>query len=257
MNCPIFDSHIHLNHPDFEGQTDQLWNEARQVQIRRALVVGYDLASSRRAIELAERLPGLYASVGVSPHDVMKVSEGYPADIESMAAHPKVVAIGECGLEYFYPVGPREKQIEHFSIQIELARRLDKPVVIHLRDADEDFLRILNTRPPHSAILHCFTASEQVMRKAIELGFYISFSGIVTFKKSNEVKEIASKVPLEHLLVETDAPYLAPAPYRGKQCEPRMIVETCKALAEIKAVDYETLIVATSENAKKVFRIID
>lgn len=252
----LFDSHLHLNHPAFQGREESAWSEAQAAGVSEGVVIGYDLESSRRAIELADQLPGLYVSIGVSPHEILAAPTGYLEELERLAGHPRVVAIGECGLEYHYPAGPKETQIEHFIRQIELANRLNKAVVIHLREADEDFLKILEARPPGSAILHCFTASREVMEAAVARGYCVSFSGIVTFKNARDVQAIASVVPGPNLLIETDAPYLAPVPSRGKLCEPAMLPATLRRLADLRDTRAETLAEQTRENARRVFQIV-
>jgi TatD DNase family protein len=250
---PIFDSHTHLNHPDFAGREDELWREAQEAGVTAAVVIGYDLESSRKALEIAERHPGLYASVGVSPHDYAKAPEGYLQELETLAQHPRVVAIGEAGLEYYYPASPKEFQREHFVRQIELANRLRKTLVVHLRDADEDFLQIMQAAQPHRMILHCFTASIPLMEQAVRNGHYISFSGIVTFKSAQNVQEAAAQVPPERLLIETDAPYLAPVPHRGKPCRPGMIVDTARFVAGLRGEDFDAFCAQTCRNAGRAF----
>lgn len=251
----IFDSHVHLNHPDFEGREDAVWREALEAGVSGATVIGYDIESSRRALAIAERHPRLYAAVGVSPHEILAAPDNYIEELKRLATHPKVAAIGEAGLEYHYPAGPAEFQIEQFKRQAELADELGKPIVVHLREADDDFLRILEEAPPRSAVMHCFTASLRLMQTAVELGYLISFSGIVTFKKAEEIHEAARQVPLENLLVETDAPYLAPTPYRGKPCEPRMIKHTVERIADLRGVPPQTIAEATRANAHRVFQL--
>ncbi|MFB3787465.1 MAG: TatD family hydrolase [bacterium] len=251
----LFDSHLHLNHPDFLGREAAAWSEAQAAGVAEGVVIGYDLESSRRAVALAERLPGLYASAGVSPHDVLAAPAGYLDELERLAGHPRVAAVGECGLEYHYPAGPKETQIKHFIQQIELANRLNKAVVIHLRDADADFLSILDTCPPAAAILHCFTASREVMEKAAARGYGVSFSGIVTFQNARDLQILAAEAPDMNLLVETDAPYLAPEPYRGRRCEPYMIPATVSRLAALRKTSVETIAEQTRANARRVLRI--
>ncbi|MBZ0257493.1 TatD family hydrolase, partial [bacterium] len=151
----LFDSHLHLNSPQFDGRVDEAWSEAQQAGVTRAVVIGYDLETSRKAIEISQQHPNLYATVGVSPHDICKTQSDYLSKIKEMASHKKVVAIGEAGLEYHYDVGPKEAQIQGFLEQIRLANELSKPIVIHLRDADDDFIQIMKDEPPISAILHC------------------------------------------------------------------------------------------------------
>ncbi len=246
---------MHLNQHDFNGSEEAIWHEANHAGVTHGVVIGYDIQNSQKAIGLAERLPNLYASVGVSPHDAQQAPENYIDTLRQMAQHPKVVAIGEAGLEYHHPVGPKEMQIEHFNQQARLADELQKPIVIHLRDADEDFLHILETAPPQSAILHCFTASQAVMEKAVSLGYYISFSGILTFKNAKDIQSIAPLVPEQNILIETDSPYLAPVPYRGKRCEPPMLVETAKKLADLREISFEEISTITFQNACQLFKI--
>ncbi|MGC9326136.1 MAG: TatD family hydrolase [Candidatus Hinthialibacter sp.] len=251
----LFDSHFHLDHEVFKDREADVWMEAYHSGVQEGVAIGVDLPSSRTSVEWAEKLPGLYASVGLSPHDVMAAPEHYIDELRRMAEHDRVVAIGECGLEYHYPVGPKEKQIECFLHQIDLAREMEKILIIHLREADDDFLRILDKNPPASAIVHCFTASETVMNAAVELGYYISFSGVVTFKNAKDLQKIVPLVPNDNLLIETDAPYLAPVPYRGKTCEPKMIISTAQKIAELRHEGVKFIAQLTRQNARRAFKI--
>lgn len=249
----LFDSHVHLNSPHFDGRSDLVWQAAQEAGVARAAVIGYDLETSRKAVDIASRHESLYASVGVSPHEYDAAPDGYINVIAQLAAHPRVVAIGEAGLEYHYPVGDETMQWSHFREHIDLANRLDKTLVIHLRDGNEHFLRILDEHPPTRAILHCFTASLDVMHKSVEMGYAISFSGIVTFKKATDIHEAAKACPLEHILIETDAPYLAPVPFRGKSCEPSMISHTAEFIAQLRDVPVEKIAEHTWNNACRMF----
>lgn len=249
----FFDSHCHLNAPEFEGNEESIWRNAYAAGVTRAAVVGYSVETSRKALELAERLDGIAAAVGVAPHEYAKEGDGYIETLRELAAHPKAAAIGEAGLEYHYPVGTPEFQMEHFSLQIDLANELDKPLVIHLRDADADFLRILEDNPPRRAILHCFTAGRNVMEAAAERGYSISFSGIVTFKNAKDIQAAAAEVPGDRLLIETDAPYLAPLPFRGKRCEPAMLTHTAAKVAELRGAGIAEIAAATTRNAIAAF----
>lgn len=248
-----FDSHVHLNSPQFEGRVDELWTAAREAGVHRATVIGYDLPTSRKAVEIASRHDNLFATVGISPHEYENAPEGYLDEIESLASHDKVVAIGEAGLEYHYPVGDETFQWNHFRPHIDLANRLGKTLVIHLRDGDSHFLRILDNHPPKRAILHCFTASLDVMQAAVDRGYGVSFSGIVTFKKAVEIHEAARQVPLENLLIETDAPYLAPVPFRGKTCEPHMVVHTASHIAALRGIPVDDIAIHSYRNACRLF----
>ncbi len=251
----IFDSHIHLNDNSFQGREKAVWDEANAAGVTEGVTIGFDLESSQRAIELAERLPGMAASVGISPHDILAAPQNFAETLERLANHPDVVAIGECGLEYHYDAGPRDIQIDGLVRQIRLANELGKITVIHLREADDDFLNILSSTPPDSAILHCFTASKRVMEEAVSRGYFISFSGIVTFKNARDLHEIVKLVPPNRLLIETDAPYLAPVPFRGKPCEPGMLVETARRIAELRETGIDTIARITRENARIAFQI--
>lgn len=251
----LFDSHLHLNHPDFEGRVDEVWQAAQEAHVAQAVVIGYDLASSQAAIRIAENHDSLWATVGVSPHEIAQAPEDYIEQLEALAGHPKVCAIGEAGLEYHYPVGPAQMQIREFNRQTQLANRLGKAIVIHLRDADEDFLRVLDECPPDRAIMHCFTASMPVMQAAVDRGYMVSFSGIVTFKKAQDIQQAAEAVPQDNLLIETDSPYLAPVPFRGKPCEPKMIVHTAEKVAQLRNTPLEDIAAVTRANAHRIFQL--
>jgi TatD DNase family protein len=249
----LFDSHCHLNHPLFREDYRPVWEKARTAGVQYGVVIGYSLESSRNAIAIAHEHEGLYASVGISPHDIQEAPDDYLAQLETLLQDEKVVAVGETGLEYNYDVGPKPLQHERFASQIALANRWRKTVVIHLRDADEDFLRIVADTPPRSAILHCFTATRGVMEEAVERGYGISLSGICTFKNATEIHAVVPHIPAENLLIETDAPYLAPIPYRGKRCEPWMLGETAKKIAQLRDEPEECIAEQTYENAMRLF----
>lgn len=250
-----FDTHCHFNHPDFLGKENEAWKRAQDAGVKHTVIIGYDLQSSRCAVELVDELDDVYAAVGVSPHEILNAPDGYIDDLREQAKHPKVVAIGEAGLEYHYPVGKHDVQQREFMKQARLADELDKTLVIHLRDGDDDFLRLWDEAPPKNAILHCFTASEAVMEKAVSLGHYISFSGILTFKKSSDLHNIAPKIPRENILIETDAPYLAPTPFRGKPCEPAMVIHTGAYLGTLRDWTEEETAKITFNNAMNAFQL--
>jgi TatD DNase family protein len=208
-------------------------------------------------LALAEPYPNVYCSVGTHPHNADKELDIPVEEIVRLAAHPKVVSIGEAGLDYYYQNAPPEAQAEGFRRHIAAARETGLPLEIHTRDADEDTARILeeeHAKGPFPAILHCFTGGRELAMRALDLGLYVSFSGIVTFKKSEELRAIAADVPLDRLLVETDAPFLAPDPYRGKTNEPAYVRYTAATLAEVKGVSADEIAAATTENFFRLFR---
>lgn len=251
----LFDSHLHLNHPDFADDATAVWQKSQEMGVTLGVVIGYDLESSRKAIELSGQLDGLYASVGISPHDVLNAPDDWQDQIRKLAEHPKAAAIGETGLEYFYDPDHKDLQKVLFQSQIQIANELGKIVVIHLRDADNDFLGILENNAPKEAILHCFTAGKQVLDAAVARGYYISISGIVTFKSAREIQDCVPLIPENQLLIETDSPYLAPIPYRGKRCEPWMVQETAAKIAALRNEGMLQICAKTYRNAALAFHL--
>ena len=251
----FFDSHTHLNHSAFDDDRDEVWEQAKQAGVTRAVVIGWDLESSRAAISMADRHTELSAAVGVSPHDAAEAPEGYLDRVREMTRHPKVVAIGEIGLEYQHPVGPKETQRQVFREQLDLAAELDLPVVIHNRNADADLLGDLCDHPPPGGVLHCFTSDVEMMQSGIERGLHISLSGIVTFKMMGGMGEVARAIPDERLVIETDCPYIAPTPFRGQRCEPSMIEQTLRVIAECRGVTPQELASVTYANATRLFKL--
>ncbi|MFH1742131.1 MAG: TatD family hydrolase, partial [bacterium] len=220
----LFDSHTHLNSPAFEKDRESVWEESRRLGVQRAIVIGYDLDSSACAVKICSCLEGLVAAVGISPHDSVQAPEDYLHRLRCLAEDPKVVAIGETGLEYHHPIGHHDLQRRLFREQIALAESLGLPVIIHSRDCDEDLLQILRDLRPARGVLHCYTGGIKTLEAAVDLGLYISFSGIVTFSKDSELEQCVSNTPDDRLLIETDCPYLAPVPHRGRRCEPWHVV---------------------------------
>lgn len=253
----LIDSHCHLDDPRFDGDRDEVLERAREAGLEAVMSIGTgngppDLEAGLR---LAERYDFVWATVGVHPHDAAKANGGTLPRLEELSQHPKVLAIGEIGLDYYYDNSPREMQRAAFRQQLELARKLKKPVIIHTRDAWDDTFSILEEHwaPAGLAgIMHCFSGGPREAERALAMGFYISFSGIVTYPKAGGVQEAARITPSERLLVETDAPYLAPVPHRGKRNEPAMVVETAKKLAELRGESYEEISAATTVNFYRV-----
>ena len=258
MSAPLFDTHCHLDFPTLHAELEGILSAARAVGVERILTIGAgrQLDSAPAAIKLAEEHEGfLSASVGVHPHDARLFDESVAASMSEHAGHPAVVAIGESGLDYHYDNSPREQQQEAFRWFIALAREVKKPIIVHTREAAEDTLAILREEKAHEAggIIHCFSEDGDFAKKALDMGFVSSFSGIVTFKKAVGVHEAAKVLPLDAILVETDAPFLAPIPHRGKRNEPAYVAHTADAVARLRGMDPDALRAATWQNACRLF----
>ena len=252
----LIDSHCHLDFPDFSGELDAVVERARAAGVERMITIGTKVEKAARAAEIAERYDSVYFTVGTHPHEAAGEAAGDFAAMTRFAAHPKCVGIGEAGLDYHYNYAPADVAKRVFRGQIALARELGLPLVIHTRDAEDDTAAILKDEMGQgrfAALLHCFTSSRALAETALELGLMISFSGVVTFKKSEDLRDIARDVPLDRILVETDAPYLAPVPHRGKRNEPAFVAATARAVAEAKGVAFEALADATRANALRLF----
>jgi len=221
----------------------------------RVITIGYDLASSKSGVEMAGSLPGVFAAVGIHPHDAAVAPPDYVESLRRLAARERVVAIGEIGLDFYRDFCPRPVQWEVFIAQLRLARELDLPVVIHCREAHAEVYELLRSEGKGLAgVMHCFSGSWEEARPFLALGFYISIAGPVTFPQSGKLSEVARRVPLDRLLLETDAPYLAPVPYRGKRNEPAYLVHIARKVAEIRGIGLGELAWATTENASRLFR---
>jgi TatD DNase family protein len=252
----LVDSHCHLDFPDFAAERDDVLARARAAGIGHFLTIGTGLSRFPGVRAVAESAPDIDCTVGVHPHDAKDEPLSGPEVLLKEAEHPKVVGFGESGLDYFYGHSPREQQIANFRAHIAAAREARLPLVVHTRDADDDTIAILEEEQAKGAftgLIHCFTGTERLARAALDIGFYISVSGIATFKKSESLRDIIKDVPLERLLVETDAPYLAPQPLRGKRNEPAFVVHTAAMLAELKGVGAEALADATTANFFRLF----
>lgn len=252
----IVDSHCHLDFPDFAAELDDVVARARAAGVGRLVTIGTRVRRSEQVRAIAARFDDVFCSVGTHPHNAGEEADVTLDELLAEADHPKVVAIGEAGLDYHYDTAPRAAQAAGFRLHIEAARRTGLPLVIHARDADEDVAAILEEESGKGAfgfVLHCFTAGPELARRAVALGGYVSFSGILTFKSGAPLREIAASLPADRVLVETDAPYLAPNSRRGKRNEPSYVVETAHILAEARGVPFEDIAALTTENFFRLF----
>jgi TatD DNase family protein len=252
----LVDSHCHLDFPDFDEDRDAVLARAEAAGVGTMVTISTRVHRFPVLKALTERYPRLYCSIGTHPHNAAEEPDVTTDDLVRIAAADKVVAIGEAGLDYHYDKGPREAQHQGFRRHIAAARITGLPLVIHARDADDDIAAILAEemgKGAFPAILHCFSSARALALRGVELGTYVSFSGILTFKRSDELRAIAAEVPLERLLVETDAPYLAPVPHRGRRNEPSYVIETARILAEVKGISFEALAAATTDNFFRLF----
>jgi TatD DNase family protein len=253
----LFDTHTHLNAEQFEEDYKEVIERASEAGVSRMVVVGFDRPTIARAIELIELYDELYASVGWHPVDAIDMTDNDLAWIESLAKHPKVVALGEMGLDYHWDKSPAEIQKKVFRVQIQLAKRLNLPIIIHNREATMDIIQILDEEGAKDVggIMHCFSADWEAAKKCLDLNFHISFGGPVTFKNAEETREVAKKIPLDRLLIETDCPFLSPHPFRGKRNEPARVRLIAEQLAELKGLSLEELGLITTQNANRLFQI--
>jgi TatD DNase family protein len=252
----LIDSHCHLDFPDFAEEIEAVVARAGAAGVERLVTISTRVAHGARLVALAERFAGVYFTIGTHPHQAAEEPDTDISAIRAFSAHPKCVGIGEAGLDYHYDFAPRDVAAKVFRAQIGLARALDLPLVIHARDADDDIAAILREEAGKGAftgVLHCFTSSPALAETGLALGLYISFSGVLTFKNSQGLRDIARAAPIDRLLIETDAPFLAPVPHRGKRNEPAFVTETARVLAQVKGVDDETIGAATRANALRLF----
>jgi len=254
----LVDSHCHLDDSKFDADRDAVIDRAQQAGVESIMTIGTgdgppDLEA---AVRLADRYGCVYATVGVHPHDAAKADEGILGRLEELLKHRKVLALGEIGLDFHYDFSPRDKQRALFAEQLGLAARMGRPVVIHTREAWEDTFEILESfwKREHGGIMHCFTGGPAEAERSLAMGFHVSFGGIVTFPKAVEIQEAARRTPLDRLLVETDSPYLAPVPHRGKRNEPAFVVETARRVAELKGLTAEEVARASRENWERLCR---
>jgi TatD DNase family protein len=260
----LIDSHAHLDTPAFDADRAEVIARAQAAGVELFLeIAGSDVAkgSLKTGIALAEQHRFIYAAVGLHPHEASIYDDVLEQEFLQLFQHPKVIGWGEIGLDYYYDHSPRDVQQQVFRRQLELALQVQKPVIIHTREAEDDTIQILRETwferggNEFGGIIHCFTGTQKLADAALAMGFHVSFSGVVTFKNANELRAVAETVPLHQLLVETDCPYLAPIPYRGKRNEPAFVKETATFLANLRGISFEEMAQVTSANFKRLFRL--
>jgi TatD DNase family protein len=256
----LIDSHCHLDFPEFAPELDAVMDRARAAGVGLCVSIGTKLANFPNVRAIAERFDDVWCSVGVHPHEAQGELLASPAPLIEAARHRKVVGIGETGLDYYYEHSPRAEQIANFRAHVAAARATGLPLIVHTRDADDDTIRVLEEEmaaAPFTGLIHCFTGTPRLRDAALAIGFSISVSGIATFKKSQALRDTLNDVPLDRLLVETDAPYLAPMPYRGKRNEPAFVANTAAVLADLKGVTPDALADATTQNFFRLFTKVE
>lgn len=260
MQPVLIDTHTHLDDARYNDDREAVVTRAREAGIEAFITIGCDLTTSRAAVALADHHPFVYASVGVHPHEVKHIQDHWYDEFRRLAKHGKVVAYGEIGLDYHYNHSSPKEQRVRFREQIQLARELKLPVIIHTREAQEDTVMILKEERASEigGVFHCFSGDAWLAKEALDLGFYLSFSGILTFRNATALREIAKETPLDRVLIETDCPYLTPIPYRGKRNEPAYVSQVAQQLASIysPALSLEQIGRQTSDNAKRLFKIV-
>lgn len=251
----ITDTHAHVFWTDFDSDRSEVLARARAAGVERMLIVGTNVDTSRAAFALCAGERGLYPTAGIHPHDAGAATAADREAITALCSDARCVAVGETGLDYFKEYSPREAQVDNFRWHLDLARSLEKPVIVHSRDAHEDTLAMLRAASGVRGVMHCYTMGERELPGYLELGFYISFSGVVTYPKNDKNRDAARAVPLDRLLVETDAPFLAPQGQRGRRNEPALVRRVLEEVARVRGADVEDLARATSDNAQRLFAL--
>ena len=253
----LIDSHAHLDMKQFDSDRNQVIDRALSADVRHIITVGIDIRSSRNALNLATHYPALFATTGIHPHNTDSVNKNDLDEIALIAQHERSVAIGEIGLDFYRNLSPRETQKQLFEQQLNIAISLDLPVVIHDRDAHEETLTILSSfrRNRLTGMIHCFSGDYNLAQAFIDMGYYISIPGTVTFNNASHIQDVARRVPLNRLLLETDAPFLAPTPYRGKRNEPSYIVNTAQKIANLRGISFKDITYQTSKNVCQLFNL--
>lgn len=256
FNPPLIDSHCHLDFPDFGEELDDVVARAGRAGVSHMVTISTHLSRFPQVLAVAERFPNVFCTVGIHPHEAGTEAEVTAEELVRLAEHPKVVGIGETGLDFYYEHSPRDVQERQFRTHIAAARTTGLPLIVHTRDADTDTIRIMEDEAAKGAfpgVIHCFSSGRALAERMLALGLYISFSGIVTFKKADDLREVAAMVPEDRILVETDSPYLAPVPKRGKRNEPAFTAFTAAKIAEVRGISAADIATATTRNFKRLF----
>ncbi len=255
----FFDTHCHLDPDRYPNEVDAVLDRAVAAGVERMVAIGTGatLDEVGQAVALAGRRPEVWATAGFHPHDAARVTEPMLVELEAVVRHPRIVAIGEAGLDYHYDYSPREVQPAIFAAQIELARSVQKPIVIHNRESDDDCARLLVEQRAHEVggVVHCFTSSWELARAALDAGFYLGFTGIVSFKNAEGVRDVLRRTPLDRIVIETDSPYLSPLPHRGRKNEPARVADVCTWVARTLGLDPGVVAEATWDNAHRLYRM--
>ncbi|RAK06648.1 TatD DNase family protein [Halanaerobium saccharolyticum] len=251
----LIDTHAHLDFDDYNRDREEVFKRAREIGVEKIVNIGADLEGSRRAVELAEKYDDIYAAVGIHPHEADSVNQKSLAEIIKLAASSRVKAIGECGLDFYYDNSPRQTQKEAFKKQLDLALELKLPVVVHSREAIAETLKIIDQTADfaENLIFHCYAYGPEEIEEIIKRDYYVAFGGLITFKNAQPIRDALKKMPLNRILLETDAPYLTPAPNRGKRNEPAYLEHIVKKAAEVKGIRAEEMGKITTENAERIY----
>jgi len=251
----LFDTHAHLNDPAFDPDREELMNGLAAKGIGFVMNAGCSLESSRDIVRMTAKYPWLYGSVGSHPDSANEVNEEVIAEYRKLCQNEKIKAIGEIGLDYYYEDIPRDTQQRAFRMQMQLAKELDLPVIVHEREAHDDGMRIVKEFPGVTGVFHCYSGSAEMARQLVKMGWYIGFTGVLTFKNARTAVETAASIPLDRIVIETDCPFMAPEPFRGKRNDPGYLYRMAERLAEILCITPEEAAAATTENAKRLYRI--
>jgi len=252
----LVDSHCHLDFDDFENDIDEIMKNAKDSGVTTMLNAGNNIDDLENQLKISEKYPFVFSATGVKPNNASDYKDLKVEDLTSRTNNKNIVAIGECGLDYYYNNSPKEDQIKVFKVQIKAAQETNLPLIVHTRDADEDTIKILGDaykEKPFTGVIHCFSSSKKLAEFALSIGFYISVSGMITFNKAQELRDIIKDIPMEKLLIETDSPFLAPVPMRGKRNQPAYVTHTAEKLAEIKNMSFDDLAYITSDNFYDLF----